>query len=236
MNMSTKQPSADLLARLAATDTPTVCNAIEVAQGQRGFAAYTRQTLYPAQATTFVGYARTATISAQAPPREPAPEVRARRLDYFRSMADGPRPAVAVIEDLDFPDCVGAWWGEVHTAVHKGLGLEGVVTNGAIRDLDNLEPGFPMVAGSVVPSHAHVHVRDIGVEVSVFGLTVRQGDLVHADRHGALVVPPDVLETLDAALDKLQASEALILEPARQPDFDIERLEEAWQAFENVRT
>ena len=151
-------------------------------------------------------------------------------------MADGPRPAVAVIEDVDYPNCTGAWWGEVHTAVHKGLELEGVVTNGVIRDLDNLEPGFPVIGGSVGPSHAFVHVRDIGADVSVFGLSVRQGDLVHADQHGALVVPPDVYYTLDAALDELHAAEALILEPARGPDFDIERLEEAWRAFEKART
>ena len=234
--MSSEQPSPSLLARLAASDTPTVCNAIEVAQGRRGFAAYTRQTVVPAEASPFTGFARTATIAAATPPDAPPGEVRARRLEYFRSMADGPRPAVAVIEDLDFPDCVGAWWGEVHTAVHKGLGLEGAVTNGAIRDLDDLEPGFPLLGGSVLPSHAFVHVREIGVEVSVFGLAVREGDLVHADRHGALVVPPDVFETLEPALDTLHASEALVLEPARRADFDIERLEEAWKAFEKVRT
>ncbi len=234
--MSIKPPSPGLLARLAATDTPTVCNAIEVAQGRRGFDAFTRRTVIPAQASPFAGFARTATIAAATPPDAPVSEVRARRLEYFRSMADGPRPALAVIEDLDYPDCVGAWWGEVHTAVHKGLGLEGAVTNGAIRDLDDLEPGFPVLGGSVCPSHAYVHVREIGCDVSVFGLTVRQGDLVHADQHGALVVPPDVFDTLDAALDELAAAEALILEPARRPDFDIERLEEAWAEFEKART
>ena len=234
--MSSKPLSPSLLARLAATDTPTVCNAIEVAQGRRGFADYTRQTVIPAQASPFTGFARTATIAAATPPEAPPDEVRSLRLEYFRSMADGPRPAVAVIEDLDFPDCVGAWWGEVHTAVHKGLKLEGAITNGVIRDLDNLEPGFPLIGGSIGPSHAFVHVRDIGVDVSIFGLTVRQGDLVHADQHGALVVPPDVFDTLEDALDTLHTSEALILEPARRKDFDIERLEEAWKAFEKART
>ncbi len=234
--MPATPPPPNLLERLAATDTPTVCNAIEVAQSRRGFDAFTRRTVIAPNAVPFVGFARTATIAAATPPQAPPDEIRARRLEYFRSMADGPRPAVAVIEDLDYPECVGAWWGEVHTAVHKGLKLEGAVTNGVIRDLDSLEPGFPVIGGSVGPSHAFVHVRDIGTEVSVFGLTVRQGDLVHADRHGALVVPPEVFETLDAALDELHASEALILEPARRPDFDIERLEDAWRAFEKART
>ena len=234
--MPANPPSSRLIERLAATDTPTVCNAIEVAQGRRGFDAYTRQTVISAQAAPIVGFARTATIAAAAPPQEPAAEVRTRRLEYFRSMADGQRPAVAVVEDLDYPDCVGAWWGEVHTAVHKGLGLAGVVTNGAMRDLDNLEPGFPVIAGSVGPSHAFVHVRDIGVDVSVFGMAVRQGDLVHADQHGALVVPPDVFDSLDSALDELATAEAVILGPAREPDFDIDKLEAAWKSFERRRT
>lgn len=234
--MSNDPPSPSLLERLAATDTPTVCNAIEAAQGRRGFDAYTRGTVIPAQAAPFVGFARTATISASSPPAEPAAAVQARRLQYFRSMAAGPRPAVAVIEDLDYPACTGAWWGEVHTAVHKGLGLSGAVTNGAVRDLGDLEPGFPVIAGSVGPSHAFVHVRDIGVEVSVFGLTVREGDLVHADQHGAVVVPAETFATLDNALSRIAAAEASILEPARRADFDIDRLEQAWRDFEKLRT
>ncbi len=230
------QPLTNLLERLAETDTPTVCNAIEVAQGRRGFDSWTRGTVLASISSPIVGFARTATIAAATPPTMPDEEVREIRLEYFRSMADGQRPAVAVVEDLDYPDCVGAWWGEVHTAVHKGLGLAGVVTNGAMRDLDNLEPGFPVIAGSVGPSHAFVHVRDIGVDVSVFGMAVRQGDLVHADQHGALVVPPDVFDSLDSALDELAAAEAVILGPAREPDFDIDKLEAAWKSFERRRT
>ena len=102
--MCSIEPTPSLLERLATTDTPTVCNAIEVAQGRRGFDAYTRRTMIAAQAVPFVGFARTATIAAAAAPEAPPDETRSRRLRYFRSMADGPRPAIAVIEDLDSPD------------------------------------------------------------------------------------------------------------------------------------
>jgi len=81
-----------------------------------------------------------------------------------------------------------------------------------------------------------VHVREVGTPVTVFGLTVNPGDLVHADRHGAVVVPPAVLPTLEAAIEKLFESERLILEPARSSGFDIDALEVAWQAFERART
>lgn len=219
-------------------DTPTVCNAIEMAQGRRGFAGFTRGTVLCSsiEKRPMVGYARTARIAGLQPPDEPAEATRERRLEYFRYMADGPRPAVAVIEDSDYPNCVGAWWGEVHTAVHKGLDLSGAVTNGVMRDLADLEPGFPVIAGSIGPSHAFCHVESIGCAVDIFGLNVAAGDLIHADRHGAVVIPPDVVAELPAAIDTLLASEQLILGPARDKAFAIDKLEAAWARFEKART
>lgn len=159
-----------------------------------------------------------------------------RRIEYFRSMAAGPRPAIAVIEDTDHPNCVAAWWGEVHSAVHKGLGMAGALTNGVMRDLDDMEPGFPVIAGSIGPSHGFVHVREIGTRVDIVGLNVEEGDLVHADRHGAVVVPADIIPRLGAAIERLLSTEQIILEPARRSDFDIEKLEAAWAEFEKART
>lgn len=236
--MVTGNLSESLLERLRAIDTPSVCNAIEVAQGTRGFAAFTRDTMMSSdpQACAIVGYAKTAKIAGLEPPTEAPEVIRQRRMDYFHHMADGPVPSLAVIEDIDFPQCISAWWGEVHTVVHKGLGLSGAVTNGVMRDLGDLAPGFPVVAGSVGPSHGFVHVRELGTPVTIFGLTVEQGDLVHADRHGALVIPPEVLPVLEMAINKLFASEKLILEPARKSGFDISALEDAWKAFERSRT
>lgn len=227
-----------LLTLLKQVDTPTVCNAIEVAQGRRGFAAYTRGTMLASdpQAPAMVGFARTAKIAALEPPTEPPDVIRARRMDYYRHMAAGPRPAIAVVEDIDFPNCVGAYWGEINTSVHKGFGLSGALTNGVMRDLGDLPQGFPVVAGSIGPSHAFVHVREIATPVSVFGLTVQDGDLVHADRHGALVIPPEVLETLVNAVERLLETEKLVLEPARRPGFDFDAFEAAWAAFERART
>ncbi|MDX8350328.1 RraA family protein [Cognatiyoonia sp. IB215446] len=227
----------DLLALLQRVDTPTVCNAIEVAQGKRGFDAFTKGTMQcSAPGEVMVGFARTAKIAGREPPNEAPDVIRARRLDYFRAMAAGPRPAIAVIEDVDFPHCVSAWWGEVHTNVHKGLGLNGALTNGVMRDLGDLAAGFPVVAGSIGPSHAFVHVRELGTPVKVFGMEVQQGDLVHADRHGALVIPPDVIPDLKAAIEKMWAGERIILGPAKEPGFDLEKLLAAWADFERART
>lgn len=227
-----------LLALLRQVDTPTVCNAIEVAQGRRGFNAFTRGTMLAShpEAGAMVGYARTARIAAVAPPTEDPQVIRARRMDYYRHMASGPRPALAVVEDMDFPDCIGAYWGEINTTVHKGFGLAGALTNGVMRDLGDLPEGFPVVAGSVGPSHGFVHVREIGTTVTIFGMAVADGDLVHADRHGALVIPPDVVPALEGAIHKLLETEKLVLDPARAEGFDFEAFEKAWAAFEAART
>ncbi len=228
----------DLLTLLRQVDTPTVCNAIEVAQGARGFNRFTRGTMQHSKPgdPPIVGRARTAKIAGLAPPQEDAATIRARRMDYFRSMAGGQGPTCAVVEDLDYPNCIAGWWGEVHVAVHKGLGLAGAVTNGVMRDLDVIDEGFPVLAGSIGVSHGFVHVREIGTPVSILGLHVAQGELIHADRHGALVIPEDVIPALKAAIETVVASEAIVLVPARQSGFGIERLEEAWAAFEAART
>ena len=226
-----------LLSLLRRVDTPTVCNAIEVIEGKRGFNRFTRGTVLCSDPAggAIVGHARTARIRAAAPPDEPAAVIRARRMDYYRHMASGPRPALAVVQDLD-PAPIGAYWGEVNATIHKGFGLAGALTNGVMRDLGDLPAGFPIIAGSIGPSHGFVHVVDIAQPVTVFGLTIADGDLVHADRHGALVIPAGYEAALPKAIARLQATERLVLDPARAPGFDFAAFEAAWTAFEAART
>ena len=226
-----------LLTLLRQVDTPTVCNAIEFAQGKRGFDGFTRGTMLCSAPTEppVVGFARTAKIAAVHPPTEAPEVIRQRRMAYYEYMAAAPSPAVAVIEDLDFPECIGAYWGEINTTVHKGFGLSGALTNGVMRDLGDLPAGFPVIAGSVGPSHGFVHVREIDIPVSIFGLTVQPGDLVHADRHGAVVVPAEVIGRLEDAIRRLMQTERIVLDAARQPGFDFEAFQKAWAAFEKSR-
>lgn len=229
--------TSSLLTFLASVDTPTVCNGIEVAQGKRGFNAFTRgTTLINAPTGVMVGYASTARISAVSPSQEPPEVVRARRMAYYKQMADAPKPAVCVIEDEDFPNAIGAFWGEVNTTIHKGFGLVGTLTNGVMRDLGDMAPDYPVVAGSIGPSHGFVHVTAVNTPVQVFGLTVNPGDLVHADQHGAVVIPPEVVPELERAIRKMQETERLVLDPARERVFDFAAFEAAWAAFERART
>lgn len=228
----------DLLTLLRKVDTPTVCNAIEVVHGKRGFDRFTKGTIQHSKPgdPPIVGFARTAKIAGLAPSTDDPSVIRLRRIDYFRSMAAGPNPSAAVIEDTDYPSCIAGWWGEVNVAVHKGLGLKGAITNGVMRDLDVIDDGFPVLAGSIGVSHGFVHVLEIGTVVNVFGLTVTQGELIHADRHGALVIPSDVIPHLKRAIETVVLNENIVLEPARQKGFNIEKLESAWAKFEARRT
>ena len=225
----------DLLARV---DTPTVCNAIEVIDGKRGFDRFTHGTVLvsdPGAAAIF-GRARTARIRAVAPPTEAPDVIRARRMAYYRHMAGGPRPAIAVVEDADGAAAIGAYWGEVNTTIHKGFGLSGALTNGVMRDLGDMAPGFPVIAGSIGPSHGFVHVVDIAQPVTVFGLTISDGEMVHADRHGAVVIPETHLPLLEEAIARMMATERIVLDAARAPGFDFAAFEAAWTAFEKART
>lgn len=228
----------ELLDLLRAVDTPTICNAIEVAQGRRGFDQFTRGTVISSapDAGAIVGQARTAQIAAAAPSREPPDVLRARRLDYYRHMATAEGPALAVVEDLDGEAAVGAFWGELNTTIHHAFGLSGTLTNGVMRDLGDLAPGYTVIAGSIGPSHCFVHVRTVAQPVTVFGLRVAPGDWVHADRHGACVIPEDVMPVLGPAIETSRRAEAIVLDAARAPGFDFAAFEAAWAAFEAART
>jgi len=221
--------SAADLDRLTAWDTPTICNSIEVTNPERRATGFTTGQMVCAfpELKPVCGYARTATIRAVAPARRSAAENLAARQAYYEYVAGGPRPTVVVIQDLDPEPGFGAFWGEVNTAIHKGLGALGVVTDGSIRDLDACAPGFQLVAGKIGPSHAHVHVVDHAVQVNIFGMVVNDDDIIHADRHGAVVIPRDAVKKLPDAVELLTRREAVILDAARAPGFDIDKLKAA---------
>ena len=226
-----------LLNLLQSVDTPTVCNAIEVAQGKRGFNDFTRGTMLASDTKgVIVGYAVTAQIAAIEPSTEAVSVIRERRMSYYKAMSENVKPSIAVVEDLDYPNCIGAFWGEVNTTIHKGFGMSGALTNGVMRDLGDMAEGFPVVAGSIGPSHGFVHVRSVNQPINIFGMNIKLGDLVHADRHGAVVVPTDVIDDLETSILKMQQTERLILDPARKKGFDFDAFETAWNDFEKART
>jgi regulator of RNase E activity RraA len=214
---------------LRSIDTPTVCNLIEIVAPERRGAGYTIAHLhcpFP-DLPPMVGFAKTVTIRARN--AVSGPSYMAKRMDYLDYVASEPRPSVVMIEDKDVPVGYGAFWGEVQTNVHKALGCLGTVTNGSIRDIAQVAEGFQMLAGSIAPSHAYVHVLEFGVPVTIQGMEVSSGDLIHADRHGAVVVPPDKVEAMEKALDGLNKQEARIIAAARRPGVTVEDIKAAFR-------
>ena len=132
-----------------------------------------------------------------------------------------------MIQDLDGNDGYGCLWGEVNSNIHKGFGCQGVITDGGVRDVPDIAPGFHMLAASVLPSHAFVHVVDYARPVDVAGMRVTDGDIIHADQHGAVVIPADLIGQIKAAAEQLARREAVIISAAQQPDFNIEKLRQA---------
>lgn len=228
--------TADDLKTLARWDTPTICNALEIVMPERrghGFTVAPFSCLDPAL-PPMVGFARTAKIRAAAPDLSPTGKGMADRIPYYEYVARGPGPTIVVIEDLDPKPGVGAFWGEVHTAVHKGLGALGAVTNGSYRDIPDSAPGFQVLGGMVGPSHAFVRPVDFNCPVRVHGMEVVHGDIIHGDRHGAVVVPAEAVDRIADAVALIARKEARILVAANAADFDIEKLKQAIGASADI--
>ena len=217
------------LNKLTEWDTPTICNGLEHLSSEYRVKSFTVEQMqcFDPSLPPIIGYARTAMIRSMTPPEGKPEDIREMRARYYETISAPPNPSISVIQDLDPTPGFGAFWGEVNTAIHKGLGCLGVVTNGSLRDIDACAPGFQLLGGKVAPSHAWVHLVAIQCEVNIFGMAVKPNDIIHADRHGAVVVPEECVKELPSAIDVLTRREAVILEVARSPGFNVEILKKA---------
>lgn len=229
----TEISTADLL-KLQQWDTPTICNGLELINPDHrnhGFTIDPFVCLNPTQ-TPLIGYAKTATIRARTPSTHA--DYKTLRLNYYQYIASAAAPSIVVIQDLDDKPGIGAFWGEVNTSIHLGLGVAGCVTNGSMRDLPDAAPGFQLLAGNVGPSHAHVHVNSFAEPVTVHDMSVKDGDIIHMDQHGAVVVPPDAVTELPGAIAKIARKEAIIIGAARSEGFNFDKLKEAFASAEQT--
>ena len=141
------------------------------------------------QMGTMVGYAVTLKVE---PSVEKHQKVSSAWADYREYVASVPGPKIVVVQDLDKPRVAGSFWGEVNGNTHRALGCVGTITDGAIRDLDEMcNAGFKALARRLCVGHAHVVPVEWNVPVEVFGTAVVPGQLLHADKHGFLAVPSE---------------------------------------------
>jgi len=128
--------------------------------------------------------------------------------DYRKYVAEAEGPSIVVVQDLDAPRVIGSFWGEVNANAHRALGCVGTITDGAIRDLDEMtNAGFKALARRLCVGHAHVTPVRWGVPVTVFGREIRPAQLIHADKHGFLAVPPEDEERLLEAAAFMDSNE-----------------------------
>lgn len=211
--------------------TPSIANAIErfdVRPRHHGFTGPEIRCMFP-DLPPIVGYASTATIAAE----QPGAPGRAPKVgDYWDAIQALPAPRIAVIQDLDQPRAIGSFWGEVNGNVHRALGCVGAITDGGVRDLEEVRAmGFQFLASAAIVSHAYVHLVDFGIPVKVGGLWVQPGDLIHADRHGAIIIPHEIAREVPAAAAEVEAGERAIIEHCQSKEFSVERLKELMGAF-----
>ena len=212
---------------LRALSTPTVSNAVELFNlrpRNHGFMSAEIRCLFP-DLGALVGHAMTARFAANQPGTQPAS-----RYEFWKRLLEIPEPRVVVLEDLDHPPGVGAYFGEVQTNIHRRLGCIGVVTNGHVRDLDEVHAlGFHYFAGGVCVSHAYVHMVDFGLPVKLGGLWVKPGDLIHADQHGVVTIPTDIAPKIAEAVAKVEADERQIIGVCQSKDFTADKLKALYQ-------
>jgi len=209
--------------------SPSIANAIEtfnVRPRNQGFMSSEIRCLFP-ELGPLVGHAVTAVIRAEPQPLEGHRSSTFGWWDYVLSI---PAPRVIVVHDLDEPRGQGAQWGEVQANIHKALGAVGTITDGSVRDLDEVRAlGFQFAAAHVSVSHAYVHMVDFGLPVKLGGLWVKPGDLIHCDQHGAVTIPPDLVPKVADAVRRVEADERRIIEVCQSREFSADKLKELYK-------
>ena len=216
--------SSKELELLRAINTPTIANALEVlgaSPRDEGFTSEPVRCMFPDLGVT-VGYAITLTVRSTKPPESSRPSMLKAYWDHIGAC---PTPRVVVAQDLD-EHPVGAWWGEINANIHRALGCIGVVTNGTVRDLDEVKPlGFQFVAAGLAVSHVHAHLEDFGKTVSIGGMKVKPGDIIHADKHGAIVIPQAQAKDVLKAVLAVESYERPLIQLCKSPAFSTLELE-----------
>ncbi len=170
-----------------------------------------------------VGYAITARLRTGEPPI--SGNNFHDRGDFWSHILECPTPRILVLEDMDQTPGRGAFVGDMHAAILRALGCIGYVTNGAVRELSGVRNlGLQLFAGNVAVSHAYAHIFDIGTPVTIDGMEVRTGSLLHGDQHGIVTVPGQIASQVPTVAAKLQAVERRVIQFCDSGDFSIEKL------------
>ena len=216
--------SDETLAKLREIDTPTVSNAVEsfgVRPRMLGHTDASIQCMFPEMGVV-LGYAVTFTTSEYAPGEE---RTHTSRITLYEAVAAAPRPCVLVQQDVGPKPRSACFWGEIMSNLFSRLGVEAVVTNGVVRDLDAMrEAGFKTWCAGMTVSRGDVRVAAVNTPVAVGGMAAAPGDLIHADGSGAIVVPKEIAAEVPAAAERVLAKETDLLAAIRADNFRLDDL------------
>ncbi|MGA2465992.1 MAG: RraA family protein [Thermodesulfobacteriota bacterium] len=205
--------------------TCAVSNGIElfnIRPRNEGFMLPEIKCIFP-ELGAMIGYAVTAVISADSPEGH-----RIQPPDWWEMILKIPEPRVIVIHDIDHP-VVGSFWGEVNANIHRALGCVGTVTDGSVRDLDEVrEMEFHFFSSCVTVSHAYVHLVEMGIPIKVGGLVVKPGDLILGDKHGVISIPLEIARDVPKAAQLVEDWERPVINYCKYKDFTIEGLKERY--------
>jgi 4-hydroxy-4-methyl-2-oxoglutarate aldolase len=203
---------------LAAWDTPALSNALDALRLRPFNTGYTDGSVRRVTGgAVMAGRAVTARMVAREDGRDGIP---VSRLHQVISETDG--PVVVVIEDLDRPPGAGAFLGEVNGSLLAALGVAGLITNGRVRDAGDLRRlPYPVYAAGLCVARAYMRLTEVGATVTVAGMTVEPGDILHGDEHGVLRIPPQALPGIIAKAELIRRDEQKVVGWSKSDDFSV---------------
>jgi len=223
--MTSNQIGPATLEELRQLDSCSVANAIEkfgVRLRNSGFADSTVRCIFE-DFPPLVGYAATVRVRTADPPMDG--DSYYYRLDWLDHLLSIPAPRVLVVEDMDPHPGLGSFVGDVHANILRVLGCVGLVTNGAVRNIEAVRAiKFQMFARNLSVSHAFAHVFDFGGNVQVGQMAVRPGDLLHGDLHGVQTIPIEIAPKVPAVVERMSGEEREIIEFCKSGAFTLEKL------------
>ena len=218
--------SAEQLEALRQIDSPTIANAIEafeVRDATEGYTSLELRCMFP-ELPPVVGYAVTCTVDSTTPGKSSIP--RANQLAaLYTAVHEAPKPAIVVMMDIGPQPLRGCHTGDVMSTMFQRLGAAAVVVNSGVRDLEGVRqraPGFQMFAAGTVVAHGTVRIVEVGGTVSVCGLTVRPGDLLHGDSNGLVQIPHEVADKVAEQATKVWQRERELVEYTKSAEFSLE--------------
>ena len=216
-------------------DTPTISNSLELLDSSLRSKGHTQKTMHclNPKLKPIIGFAKTAIITST---KNKNTNIIKNRDKYYEYMFDGKFPKICVIEDKDKSNTIGAWWGELNASIHLNFGFKGAITNGAMRDLQEIDKKFQILSGEIRVGHGYNQIHKINCEVNIFNMKVKPNDLIHADFHGAVIIKREYLKELPNLIKRMINKEKIIFNFLKKnKNFSKKQFVEKYKEFLNSK-